>query len=512
MPFLFLLFCGGLNSSSVVAFLHKNGYWRPMTATGKLILQPFPPQTSSKRRPRMFEGFLVLKNNKKISDDENNDIDKEDDGPMFFDDFGDFGVIGDSSRDSFGSSSSPVGPLFADQGFLNERIREAKEKELYRDTKLMKNWQRGDWSVRGFKLDATDALSEAAIESQVAQQGDIGDGKYKPIESGPPIFVTTVASDVNSEGTRIWVGRSNGSLVYVQLGTAYMTQFRSKITGKLSSAASTDGDENQDGISAISAQFTSELVREPNQQLSFSNDVVEEDKISSPFTILAQYAPATNDGSEISAILSVPEEECIFTAGNGGNGQIYQWHVSENDIDNDTPALKTPMPLSDGIHNDVIVALKLVSYLEAQLLLSVDASGGLALWDLRGDLVYHCKASVDEIALPEEAGMNHRGGDSTLPCRLINCADVDGNHIFLGTASGIVLGYDVHELLNSASSGGACPLPQGKFKAHEGGVTAIACGGPGSLGRLSGGKSAGDKKTSSSVLITGGANGVVKQW
>jgi hypothetical protein len=95
---------------------------------------------------------------------------------------------------------------------------------------------------------------------------------------------------------------------------------------------------------------------------------------------------------------------------------------------------------------------------------------------------------------------------------LVHCADVNENQIFLGTASGFVLGYDVADLMASASSGSlSCPLPQGKFKAHEKAVTAIACGGPGTLGRV-GKEDTGYDKTSSSVLLTGGVNGLVKQW
>ena len=134
----------------------------------------------------------------------------------------------------------------------------------------------------------------------------------------------------------------------------------------------------------------------------------------------------------------------------------------------------------------------------------------MALWDIaKADLVYHCQVCLDEIAeLADD--FESSNSDPAVSTPVVHCADVNDSHIYLGTASGIVLGYTVEDLVESGSSGGTCPLPQGKFKAHEGGVTAIACGGPGSLGRLSGGGGSG--KTSSSVLFTGGGNGLVKQW
>lgn len=454
------------------------------------------------RRPR--SKFVLHQTNQRKSDSEDDENDEE----IFFDDFGDF-VVGEAS------AGLTAGDSLTQQEALNERIREAQEKEVYRDTKLRKNWKSGDWSVRGFSLDPADALSEATVDNQMGMEND--NDSILPVKTPSPIYISKIAPDVNSHGERIWVGRSNGSLVLVQLGTEYTTHFRSKLSGKFASSSEEDtpksDDTSHDGKdddapSSFSAQVNSELVRETNS----GNPLFEENEpfpttVEDPFTILAQFSPV-NEGHAVSTILPVPDEDCIFTACEG-SGQILQWHISEEDIDSETPALKTPVPLSEGIHNEAIVALKMVWYQDAPLLLSVGSDGTLALWDIsNSDLVYHCQVSMDIMGESEDSST---GSSAQL---LINCADVNENYIYIGTSSGFVLGYDVGDLLNSASSGGSCPLPQGKFKAHEEGVTAIACGGPGSLSRVnsSGRPGNSETKTSSSVLLTGGAKGLVKQW
>jgi WD40 repeat protein len=440
----------------------------------------------------------ILFSSKKESTDEEESSDS-----IIFNDF-DY-VIGSSPE----PNSQEPPPTWKNS--LEERLRAEREKELHRNTKLVQNWKRGDWSVRGFSLDPSDALSEAAVENQYS---DGGQGNIPPVAPAS-IYVSQVVADVNSAGERIFVGRSNGSLLWVRLGTEYTTNFRSKLSGKFASsrdASLQDGDE--DSPSSFSAQIGSELVREPNEIQIPSPDGEQGPPPpvdnTSPFCILAQFSPsAAEEGTPISTILSVPDEDCIFTASEG-SGQIQHWHISEDEIGSDSPALKTPVPLSDGIHNGAVVALKTVWYRESPLLLSVGSDGTLALWDISStDLVYHCQISPDDVGETE----NKITGD--LSQRLVHCADVNESQIFIGTASGYVLGYDVADLMNSASSGASsCPLAQGKFQAHEGGVTAIACGGPGSLGRPQSGGDASDddKKTTSSVLLTGGEDCIVKQW
>lgn len=438
----------------------------------------YPPSPSSS----FLSPFERLLQNVKSGDD-----DEEDE--ILFEDF-DF-VVGDSS-----ASFSP--PSEAQD--LNNRIREQQAQELVRETRLLQNWKQGDWSVRGFSLDSSDALNDARAEDQDFNEATSGANSMTP---STPIHVSKVVADRTSDGTRVWVGRSDGSLVWVQLGSEYTTHFRSKISGQFFEGEQ-GGETDQDTMpSSMSARFKSELVRDQNN-FPLENEGSDPNvSVEDPFKILAQFSPAHRE-SAISTILSVPEAECIFTACEG-SGQVKQWHLAEEAIETDKPALQTPLPLSEGIHTDAIVALKNIVYQESSLLLSVSAEGTMALWDIQtADIVFHCKVNIEDTMEPESTSSDG------MPLRPIECADVGDNHIFLGTASGFVLGYAVSDILVSASAG-ICPLPQGKFKAHEGGVTALACGGPGSLGRVGGAGNA-NQKTSSTVLITGGADGVVKQW
>jgi hypothetical protein len=431
----------------------------------------------------------LLQRNKDHDDTQNSE---DESSEIFFDDF-DFVIGGDTSTAAISSRGAN-----ALDGALQERIRVAQQEELKRETKLLQNWKRGDWSVRGFSLDPVDALSEASAENSFVTEDNV-----RHADRPSPIQVSKVVADVNSQGTRIWVGRSNGDLALVKLGQEYLAHFHSKISGIFTSDDSnTDIDVDDDAPSATAARFNSELVREAQQP--FGQDNLPS-AVSDPFQILAQCSPL-NQASAISNILSVPDEDFVFTTC-VGSGQIHQWHLSEDDIERKTPGLSAPVPLSNEIHSHGIVALKLIYYQDSPLLFSVGADGSLAIWDVyKGDLIYHCNISVEHIGEVDESNGNY---DIGLVTRGILCADVSDNQIFLGTATGYVLGYDVANFLKSAGSGGACPLPNGKFKAHDKGVSAVACGGPGSLGRGSG---SGVKGTSSAVLITGGANGLVKQW
>ena len=87
--------------------------------------------------------------------------------------------------------------------------------------------------------------------------------------------------------------------------------------------------------------------------------------------------------------------------------------------------------------------------------------------------------------------------------------------LFSENCAGHVVGYVASELVGDASVGNTCPVPKCRFIAHDplrqtsqvadisrSGVTAISCGGQGST----------SLSASSSILLTGGADGVIKQW
>uniref|UniRef100_A0A7S1D8D6 Anaphase-promoting complex subunit 4 WD40 domain-containing protein n=1 Tax=Cyclophora tenuis TaxID=216820 RepID=A0A7S1D8D6_CYCTE len=143
-------------------------------------------------------------------------------------------------------------------------------------------------------------------------------------------------------------------------------------------------------------------------------------------------------------------------------------------------------------HSDEIVAIEPVSMTgdeDPSLFLSVSIEGSMALWEVQtGDMIFQCNVMTDD-------------GEEAIP---VLCASANEKEIFLGLASGYVVAYSVPELVESASVGETCPVPNGRFLAHEGGVTALQCAaGQGTLSQ---------SLSSSSVLLTGGNDGVVKQW
>ena len=361
----------------------------------------------------------------------------KDDDELHFQDF-DF-VIGDE-----GDVSAPPDPL-------QKRIQEVKHEQVRKDAQLTKNWKTGNWKTRGFSLDKNDPLQQDDVQSE-------------------PVHVSRVQSSLTPN--QVVVGRTDGSVCFVTLGTQYLTQFVGKLTATETSNAT--------------IQVQTELVRKERATSSENKPEEQED----PFKVVRQFR--SHDSAIVALGMAENEEldqRLLFTAAQG-SGEIRVWALPE-----DENAKVMPLRSLTDAHSDTIVALKTLSLSpddedDNNLLFSASCDGSVALWDvLTGDLVYKCNMIQDEE-----------------PAR-IQSADVDQSQsvIYLGMASGHVVGYNVEGMVTSASAGGACPVPSGRFMAQEGGVTALHCAGEGTLARSGSG-------TSSSILLTGGADGVVKQW
>ena len=180
-------------------------------------------------------------------------------------------------------------------------------------------------------------------------------------------------------------------------------------------------------------------------------------------------------------------EQLLFSAAKG-SGDVHVWALPE-----ELEAKVIPLRTLTDAHSDTVVALTTLSLSpggEENLLFSASIDGTLALWDVQtGDLVYKCQMVQDEDTCS------------------ISCADVDCSQstIYLGLTSGHVVGYNVKDMIECAGEGETCPVPNGRFSAHEGGITAIKFAGEGTLGRSRPG-------ASTSTLLTGGTDGTVKQW
>lgn len=502
------------------------------------------------------------------------------DGEQFYyNDFGDEDFfLGDEMMSSPSQDTSPninsVGGTNQDNSLLSDLISQSREKEQQNQARLSRNWSNGNWNVRGFSLDNSNPLDMARQQVETDEKKEMGmnsrsgNGNFEQLATDAygnnlqqnaeplPIHVCQMtflknansedgvdddrlSIDVGSSGGRammydsstneadlLAVGRTDGTVYFISLGTQYLTNFEARPSVK----AIYDSDDGKDGFdsssegggSGLSFQVEMELVRQDQQQ-SLSNDVdryqsgdhdefTEESNPMSgdgdiPFEILQQFR-AHEPNEPITALLY--QSKKLYTAG-GSSGSIKAWSIIEDEDTDGNSHFHVQLALNlHGAHSGKVLALKTLSSSSGggrrnDLLLSVSDDGSIALWDnISGDLVYSCHAA-DEYGSPIE----------------IKSADVDtsnDNHlIYLGLANGYVVGYVAAELIQHASVGGdICPTPNLQYLAHDcssssenfnngevneyDGVTAIVCNGRGTL------------SPSSSSIITGGADGSLKQW
>jgi WD40 repeat protein len=344
--------------------------------------------------------------------------------PLYFDDFG--GQVMGGER----------GPQLETSQLLT-RIQTMQQEQIRKDAQLVQNWRSGNWQVRGFSLESNEA--------------PVGSSEPTNVAAAARICKIVPAADENT----IWVGRTDGSVVCVKLGTEYWTQFHN---------SKQDAAEKIGDAKIIGADDTS----------------------SKPFEIKQQFKTATA-GSAISCLLA--HNSHIFTA-NKGHGDITRWLIPE-----DHGPVQS-VSLLAGVHSDTVLCLKPVSLRSKNeddpgVIFSAAVDGSLGLWDIEtGELLYQCRTA---------------GSSSTEPFGVC-CADSDGTHIYLGTTTGEVLAYSVQDLLKSKNRD-VYPTPNGRwFAATEQDVhlTALVCGGDGSLGRGQG--------QSTSLVLTGDAKGLLKQW
>lgn len=399
----------------------------------------------------------------KDDDDENDDEEEN----LFYDDFADFGTIGCGS-----SSSSPSSTL------LQERIRQVQTTETQKESMLNRNWRSGVWQVRGFSLDP-DSAADDIYDDSIART-----------------HVCHLSPDYSSSSEQsVWVGRTNGEILRVQLGSDYWTHFSSKLTATMEES-NTVTDDNE--ATNTNVQVSSQLVR---QEMSIPAAAAADDDNGSdavvprlsPFEILDQFTAAN---AAIGTILST--ESHLFTT-SVDSGNIQQWLLTEEKEDGATKIV--PLQSLEA-HAGTVICLQTV-YLtadsdddddneEASVLFSASQDGTLALWDITsGDLLYKCQMM---------------SADTDTPVT-IECADASGPNVFCGTSDGHVWAYNVRDWVKAAADGvqSSCPLPAGQWTASGTAITSISCAGEGSLGRGSG-------SPGSLLLLTGAADGVVKQW
>mmetsp|Transcript_12711 Transcript_12711/g.27046 ORF Transcript_12711/g.27046 Transcript_12711/m.27046 type:complete len:681 (-) Transcript_12711:65-2107(-) len=493
----------------------------------------------------------------------NDASDEKHDSPnnsVFYDDFDDANVGNFAAKDGRNAFTDSPGNIWTG---LHSRIGQTRQSEVEYDAKLARNWRRGNWSVRGFSLDNGQSSSSTvasvnpsmpteniAKPSLMSNRRNVASTKGLNERQITPVHISVVAAPSSAfyadesstlpvdkslpEERAIAVGRTDGSVFIVQLGSQYLTKFSEtpKIVLK-------DGGFEGNGESAgITVQVEKEWMNLDEAMKGLSGDTMQPPTTSAsnkgqPFQILLQFQ-ASPIGEPINSLVfhdiddGDSSNEILCTAvGDSGEIQIWALPSSSSGIsDNKASRIAT----ATGVHSDKIISLKTMvlpsgdaKYGEKHVLFSASKDGTFALWDLsnNGGLIvsYHCVDVNDDNTLtcadvsnPTMSGCRF-GFDSN------NVVSKTKDMVFLGTSEGYVIGYIVKELLQQTATVGR-PVPNIRFRAHGtnngkgDAITAITCGNDGTIpmSAAQGVEGMRPQRMSSLILLTGGEDGSVKQW
>jgi WD40 repeat protein len=397
---------------------------------------------------------------------------------------------------------------------LKSKMIETREIEAAFDAKLARNWRRGNWSVRGFAL-AKDLPSAQIPSSNRQEQQDA-------------VHVSTVVAPISyslggmplsrdktlPEYRTVVVGRTDGSVFLVQLGEDYFTKFApsAKLVAEKSKK---DDDRPQDRDVSV------RIDEGWNQQVQ--DDRGDERKLQ-PFEILLNFQ--SSDSSEEChsiAFHDIAEEAdnngYICTA--AGDSGVIKLLTLPLDFAGSNAIQSTSL---SGAHQARIIAMKTMVVPSAKkdeeqhLLLSASCDGVIAFWELNkeGKLLFSCQCmgSKKELAPLTCADVSNPSLDRSYVFSDAS-REIPPDMMFFGTSDGYIIGYDIQNALTN----GECTEPDISFRAHgldsgKGeGICAIKCGGDGTIPTSTTGAEVNRPATiSSTILLTGGEDGSIKQW
>lgn len=425
----------------------------------------------------------------------NND---EDSGEaQFYDDFGGAFIGNDSAREEaqfyddfggvfIGNSSPENSDKLMDS--LQTKVLKTREVESANEAKMTRNWRRGNWSVRGFALAKQNSSTD---EQELVHVSAVA----APISASLGGFLMS-DDNTNREYRTVAVGRTDGSVFLVRLGQEYMTKFAS--APKLI-----------ENIQGEDLSFRVEQKWYEQDQIRTADEI----KLQ-PFEILLDFQ-SSEMGEECHTIvyhdISEERNDGYICTASGDTGVVSMWALP-------LPGQQLQSTSLSGGHQARIVSLKTAVLQspggkEQHILISASCDGTVSFWDIgkQGTLLLSCKCVPDDAVLTCADVSN-----PYLERSYIFSDDnkkVSPDMIFVGTSDGYVMGYGLKKIL----SYGECNDPIVSFRAHgldsgKGrGITAIKCGGEGTLENKSSQNVRGPN-VSSQILLTGGDDGSVKQW
>jgi WD40 repeat protein len=461
--------------SAVLAALLCCCYFPHPTLAAAAFLSPQQNQHQHQQQQQQHSSFVRKRSFLITPQKDTNSPNHDHNNMEEYNDFGDF-IPGDNDDGGDGTESTSASNS---NKILKDRVDELRDMTTQKTAKLAQNWQQGNWKVRGFSLDPYSAKDDDIIH----YDDDDDDlmlllllpNNDTKINKKQPSFISSM---VLGDDDICVVGRSDGSVCLIELGTEYWARFDSQLTALETSNTTVKIESTLVRSAALDDSTTTTPTTTATTTTTLLSD--------SPFVVTCQFM--AHEGLQITALLVAErndDERVVVTA--TSNGDMTLWSVPEDDVI-DTKERVLPMCNLDA-HSDKVVAIKAASLTSDgndDLLVSASRDGSIALWDLwTGDLIYKCQMQE---------------GDAKLE---ITSLDAKDQVVFLGLATGHVVSYLVPEMVQAASVGDSCPVPNGRFLAHgehDGGVTSVTYGGPGNL------------SPTSSILITGGADGTVKQW
>ena len=439
--------------------------------------------------------------------------------PVFFDDFGDSFVGGDDSPSS--SSPSSSSSSYTNTKKLVSRMSQVKDAEAAYDAKLARNWNRGNWGVRGFALDKSSSVMQSTSKSSVrvsvvaAPTSSMFDEISLPQDKALP------------QDKTVAVGRTDGSVFIVKLGEEYITSFMA-VPKMIDDEGGTDEDSARVQNEWRASNQIEDSLHNTRSQMPEQSDMGvgggQTAREPSAFEIKHQFL-ASRGGETIHSLVlhdTAERSDCdgVICAAAGTSGEISIWTLPSSASDQTNNGGATLVDTLSGVHYSQIISLEVLvlrsdeNRNEQTILFSASKDGAIALWDLdkNGELIYSCQC-MEPLTCADVS--NPSAFDNGVDEEDEGAKDV----IFLGTSAGYVMGFLVQDLLSAsdAKSMSECPAPNVRFRTSRDGeaVTAIKCGGDGTIptsDRSQERRIGRNPRLSSSILLTGGEDGSVKQW